>query len=260
MTKLLSRISAIASILIAQLAFAGAAEITVYSTIGVKHSLEELATQFEKTSGHKMNITFGTAAALAKRIQAGEQADLLILTKQANETLTKDGKVLDGSAANFTTSVMAVAVKKGAPKPDISTADAFKASMLAAKSIAYPDPAGGGFSGVYFAQLAERLGIADQVKAKAKFPPDNFSAKLLVTGEAEVAVMQKPELIAVNGIDIVGPYPAELHVVTVYTASVGKDSKQSAAAGAAVKFLQGPEAAAVFKRDGFDAITSPKAS
>ncbi len=260
MTRTLCRIAAIASLLIVQVAFAGAAEITVYSTIGVKHSLEELAAQFEKASGHKMNITFGTAAALAKRIQAGEQADLFVLTKQANDTLVKDDKVLDGSTANFTTSVMAVAIKKGAPKPDITTTDAFKASMLAAKSIAYPNPAGGGFSGVYFVQVAERLGIAEQVKAKAKFPPDNFSAKSVVSGEAEIGINQKPELAAVDGIDIVGPFPTELNVTTVYTAAVSKSSKQGDAASAAVKFLQGPEAAAIFARDGFDAITPAKAS
>jgi molybdate transport system substrate-binding protein len=260
MTTTLSRISAIAALFAVQLTFANAADLSVYSTIGVKHQLEALAPKFEKASGHKLNITWGTAAMLTKRVQAGEQADVLILTKPTLETLLKEEKITAGTERHFTSSVMAVAVKKGAPKPDISTPEAFKATLLNAKSIAYPDPAGGGFSGTYFAQLIEKLGIAEQVKAKAKFPADNFSAKLLVSGDAEIAVMQKPELLAVDGIDIVGPYPAALNITTIYSAGVGKSSKNAEAAGALIKYLESPEALEVFKSEGFDPIVPAKAS
>src|SRR6476469_7190434 len=170
MVRTVSGIAAIGALLAAQVTFAYAADIKIYATIGVKHSLEDLAARFEKTSGHKLAITWGTGAALAKRIQAGEQADLLVLTKQGLDTLSKDGKVVAGSERNLASSTLAVGIKKGAPRPDISTPEAFKATMLNAKSVAYPDPAGGGLSGVYFAQLAERMGFAEQLKSKAKFP------------------------------------------------------------------------------------------
>jgi molybdate transport system substrate-binding protein len=252
MSMLVRRITAIAAVFAAQITFASAAEIKVYATIGVKHSLEELAATFEKTSGHKVAITWGTGAALAKRIQAGEQADLLVLTKQGLDTLSKDGKVAPGSERNFASSMLAVAVKKGAAKPNISTPEAFKAAMLSAKTIAYPDPAGGGLSGVYFAQIAEKMGFAEQLKSKAKFPPDNFAGKLVANGDAEYAIMQKPELIAEEGIEVVGTLPAEINVVTVFAAGVSKDARDATASTALLTYLESPEAAAVFKRDGLD--------
>ena len=252
MTTRVGRIAAIGACLIAQVSLVCAAEIKVYATIGVKHSLEDLAASFEKTSGHKVAITWGTGAALAKRIQAGEQADLLVLTKQGLDTLSKDGKVATGSERNFASSMLAVAIKKGAPRPDISTPEAFKATMLNARSVAYPDPAGGGLSGVYFAQLAEKMGFAEQLKSKAKFPADNFAGRLVATGEAEFAIQQKPELISEEGVEILGPLPAEINVTTVFSVGISKDAKERGAAMDLLKYVQSPEAAAVFKRDGLD--------
>ena len=252
MTRVAARIATISAFLAAQLSLASAAEIKVYATIGVKHSLEDLAASFEKTSGHKVAITWGTGAALAKRIQAGEQADLLVLTQQGLDTLSKDGKVAAGSARNFASSTLAVGIKKGGPKPDISTPEAFKATMLNAKSVAYPDPAGGGLSGVYFAQLAEKMGFAEQLKSKAKFPADNFAGKLVASGEAEFAIQQKPELISVEGVEILGSLPADINVTTVFSAGVSKDAKESGASLELLKYLESPEGAAVFKRDGLD--------
>jgi molybdate transport system substrate-binding protein len=252
MTTIASRIAAIGALFVAQATFACAAEIKVYATIGVKQSLEELTAKFEKTSGHKVAITWGTGAALAKRIQAGEQADLLVLTRQGLDTLAKDGKVAAGSERNFASSILAVGIKKGAPRPDISTPEAFKATMLSAKSIAYPDPAGGGLSGIYFAQIAEKMGFADQLKSKAKFPADNFAGRLVASGEAELAVQQKPELISIEGVEILGALPADINVTTVFSAGVSKDAKESGASMELLKYLESSEAAAVFKRDGLD--------
>ena len=252
MTLTISRIAAVGALLVAQVSFACAADIKVYATIGVKQSLEDLAAKFEKTTSHKVAITWGTGAALAKRIQAGEQADLLVLTKQGLDTLSKDGKVVTGSERNFASSTLAVGIKKGAPKPDISTPEAFKATMLNAKAVAYPDPAGGGLSGVYFAQLAEKMGFAEQLKSKAKFPADNFAGKLVASGEAEFAIQQKPELMSVEGVEILGPLPADINVITVFSAGVSKDAKESGASMELLKFLESPEAAAVFKHDGLD--------
>ena len=228
-----------------------AAEIKVYSTIGVQAALEELAPKFEKASGHKLAITWATAAILVKRVQGGETADLLILTRQSLDALVKSGKASAGSDATFASSGIAVVVKKGATKPDISTPEAFKRTLLAAKSIAYSNPEYGGASGVYFAKLLERMGIADQMKAKTKHPPPSGNAaNLVVSGEAELAVQQEPEVISVAGVDLVGPLPGDLNNITVYAAGVGTGTKEADAANALIKFLKTPLAIAVFKARG----------
>ena len=241
--------------------FAPAADIKVFSTIGVQSALEELAPQFEKASGHKLNITWATAAVLVKRVQAGESADLMVLTKQSLDALTKDNKASAGPDATFASSGMAMVVKKGAPKPDISTPEAFKQALLNAKTIAYSDPAFGGASGVYFAKLLERMGIAEQMKAKTKHPPQSGnSALLVVSGEAELAIQQEPEVISVAGVDLVGALPGDLNNITMYSAGVGAGSQQAEAANALIRFLRTPEAAAVFKAKGLTPIAAPKAS
>ena len=258
MTKSISRIAAAAGLLLAQVATLSAADLKVFSTIGVQLPLEELAAKFEKASGHKLGITWATAAVLVRRIQAGETADLMILTKQGLETLAKDGKASIGPDATFASSGMAVVVKKGAPKPDISTPEAFKQALLNAKGVAYSDPAAGGASGVYFAQLIERMGIADQIKAKAKFPPPSgLSAALVVSGDAELAVQQEPEVMSVAGVDIVGPLPAAINNITTYSAGLGAGTKQAEAAIALIKYLHTPEAGAVFKAKGLTPIVAP---
>ncbi len=230
---------------------ANAAEIKVFSTIGVRSALQELAPKFEKASGHKLTITWATAALLVKRVQAGESADLMVLTKQSLDALTKDGKASAGSDAVFASSGMGLVVKKGAPKPDISTPEAFKQTLLKAKAIAYSNPAYGGASGVYLAKLIERMGIAEQMKAKTKHPPASGNAAVLVVnGEADLAIQQEPEVISVAGVELVGPLPGDLNNITVYAAGVGSGSKQADAANALIKFLHTPEAKAVFKARG----------
>jgi molybdate transport system substrate-binding protein len=255
----MSRLAAIAVFLIAQAGLATAAEVKVFSTIGVQAALEELAPKFEKATGNKLDITWATAAILVKRVQAGETADLMVLTKQSLDALTKDNKASTGSDAILASSGMAVVVKKGSPKPDISTPDAFKQTLLNAKSIAYSDPAAGGASGVHFAKVIDRLGIADQVKAKTKHPPPSGnSANLVVAGEAELAIQQEPEVMSVAGVDMVGPLPGDLNNITVYAAGIGAGSQQSDAATALVRFLHTPEAQTVFKAKGLKPADAPK--
>jgi molybdate transport system substrate-binding protein len=252
-TKLIGRVVAIATILCAQVTFSAAAELKVYSTIGVQGAVEQLVPQFENASGDKLAMTWGTAAMLVKRIEGGEAADVVILTRAGIDALAKEGKVTPGSEVTLASSGIAVAVKAGAPKPDISTPEAFKQTLLNAKSIAYSDPTAGGASGVYFAKLLERMGIADQMKAKTKFPPPGGnSANLLLTGEAELAVQQKPEIMYVQGVDIVGLLPGDLNNVTVFAAGIGVDSKNANAAKALINMLHSPEAAAVFRAKGLD--------
>jgi molybdate transport system substrate-binding protein len=253
MTPHLSRIAVAAAFVLVQASLAAAAELKVFSTIGVQSALEQLTPQLAKASGATLAVTWGTAAMLTKRVEAGETADVLILTREGVDTLAKEGKVAPGSTASFASSAIALSVKAGAPKPDISTPDAFKKALLAAKTVAYSDPAAGGASGVYFAKLLERMGIAEEMKAKTRHPPPGGnSANLLLTGEVEFAVQQKPEVMSVAGTEVVGLLPPELNTVTVYAAGVGAGSAQADAARALIAVLRSPEAAAIYKAKGLD--------
>lgn len=228
-------------------------ELTVYSTIGVRSAAEELFRKFEKASSHKLAITWGTAPMLVKRIESGEMADVLILSRAGIDALGKQSKIAPSSVVTLARSGVAIAVKAGAAKPDISTPEALKQTLLKAKSISYSEPSAGGASGVYFAKLLERLGIAEEMKAKTKYPPPGgFSGTLLLTGEAELAVQQKPELMHVAGTEIVGPLPGDLNMVTEFVAGIAPDSNNADAAKALIKMLQTPEAAAVFRAKGLD--------
>jgi molybdate transport system substrate-binding protein len=228
-------------------------ELSVYSSIGVRSVAEELFRKFEKQNDNRLAVTWGTAPMLVARIEAGERADVLILSRAGIDTLRKQGKVLSGSDVTLAGSGVAIAVKQGAPRPDIATAEALRDTLLKAKSIAYSEPSAGGASGVYFAKLLERMGIAEQMKPKTKYPPPGgFSAELLLTGEAELAVQQKPELLHVSGVEIVGFLPGELNVVTEFVAAIMAGSKNAATGTALIDSLRSPEAAAVFRSKGLD--------
>jgi molybdate transport system substrate-binding protein len=229
------------------------AEIKVYSTIGVRSAAEALLAQFEKSSGHKLAITWGTAPMLVKRIEDGEAADVMILSRAGIDTLCNQGKIAAGSDVPLASSGVGIAVKAGAPKPDISTPEALKRTLLACKSIAYSEPSAGGASGVYFAKLIERMGIAEALRAKTKFPPPGgFCAELLMSGDAELAVQQKPELLHVAGAEIVGFLPGDLNLVTYFAAGIMPESKHRDAAKALIAFLRSPEAKAAFRAKGLE--------
>jgi molybdate transport system substrate-binding protein len=229
------------------------AVLTIYSSIGVRSAAEALFGQFEKAGGHKLAVTWGTAPMLGKRIEGGETADVLILSRAGMDGLLKQGKVVAGSDVALAGSGVAIAVKAGAPKPDISTPEALKQTLLSAKSIAYSEPAAGGASGVYFAKLIERMGIAEAMKPKTRFPPPGgFCAELLMTGEAVLAVQQKPELLHIAGAEIVGMLPGDLNMVTEFAAGIMPDSKNADTAKALIAFLRTAEAKAVFRSKGLD--------
>lgn len=229
---------------------ASGAEIKVYRTIGVKSALEELAPKFE--TGNKLNVTWGLISSFTKKAQEGDVPDVLIVSRASTDGLTKDGKIAAGSGATLASSVFDIAVKRGARKPDISSADALKQSLLAARAVGYSDAAGGA-SGVHFAKVIERLGIAADIKAKCKFPPPaGFVGNLLVSGEVDLAIQSKPELTSTEGVEIVGPLPGDLGNTTVFAAGAGASSPNSEAGKALVKFLTSPEAQAVFTAHGFD--------
>ena len=196
------------------------AELVVFSTIGVRSAAEQLFAQFDKTS-HKLAVTWATAPMLVKRIEDGDTPDVVVLSRAGIDALQKQGKIAPGSDVTLASSGVGIAVKAGAPKPDISTPEALKRTLLAAKSIAYSEPSAGGASGVYFAKLLERMGIAEQMKPKTKYPPPGgFSANLLMTGEAELAVQQKPELLHVAGAEVIGLLPGDLNVVTEFAVAI----------------------------------------
>ena len=244
---------AVALALAAQVGFAAAAELKVLTTPALTEVWHDLAPRFEAT-GHKLTIVYAPSGAIAKRVTEGETADLLVSTPAGIDTLIKSGKVIDGTNVSIASSGMGVAVLKGAPRPDISTPEAFKRTLLAAKAVAYTDPASGGASGAHMAKVLDRLGIANEIKAKAKLGANMPVAKFVVAGEAEIAIQQLPELMHVEGVDVIGPLPGDLQNITTFAAGITSTSAQADAAKALVRFLQSPESAAVIKKHGLDPV------
>jgi molybdate transport system substrate-binding protein len=232
---------------------AQAATIKVISGGAFKQVLNALAAQYEKETGGKLDIAYQTVGQHLELIKNGrEEFDVAVLTPEAIDGLVKEGKVVAGSSAALAKVGVGVVVKAGAPKPDIATVDAFKKALLAAKSVAYIDPKAGGSSGIYVAGLLQRLGIADQVNAKAVLVHGGAVADHIADGEAEIGVHQISEILPVEGVTLVGPLPAEIQNFTVYAAGVGTAAKDSAAAKALVKFLAGPHAQAIIEAKGME--------
>jgi molybdate transport system substrate-binding protein len=235
---------------------AAAAEIKVLTAGAFKQVLVALVPDFEKQTGHKVIVENETVGALTKRIEGGEAFDVAVLTPGAVNDLTGKGKFVAGSRANLARVGVGVMVKAGAPAPDISTVEAFKRALIAAKSVAYIDPASGGSSGIYVSGLLDKLGIADQVKPKAKLKQGGYVADLIVKGEAELGIHQISEIVPVKEVTLVGPLPAEIQNYTVYAAGLGANAKDSEAAKALIKALTGPAAADVLKSKGMEAAGS----
>jgi len=232
-------------------AVADAAEVKVLTSVALTSALNELAPKFEQATGNKLEIGYSLIADIRKRMLAGETADVIILSRPVMEELQKQDKFAPGSVANIAGTPVALAVRAGAPKPDISTVDALKQTLLAAKSIVYADPAKGGASGVYFAKVVDRLGIADQLKSKTILVPGAQAADLVAKGEAEIGVGQTSEIVPVAGAQVLGPLPGELASTTLFTAGIGADTKAPEAAKSLIQFLTGPVAAPVFSAKGF---------
>jgi molybdate transport system substrate-binding protein len=234
-------------------AVADAAEIKVLSSVALKAALdEEFLPQFARSAGNKVTIKYGAAAALKQQIEGGEAFDVAILTPALVDDLIKQGKLEAASRANLARTGVGVAIRKGAAKPDISTVDAFKAALINAKSIASGDPALGGASSVYFANLLQRLGIAEAMKGKIKLTASGESAQPVAAGEAELGIGQISEIVPVRGAELLGPFPAELQVYTAFTAGVAANAKDAAAAKSLIKFLTTPAAAQILKARGLE--------
>jgi len=234
---------------------ASASEIKVLSAGAFKQVVVALAPDFEKQTGHKVTIDNGTVGELKKRIDGGEAFDVVVSTPGGIDEFIAAGKVAAGSKQMLASVGVGVVVKQGAPKPDISTVEAFKRALLAAKSVAYIDPKSGGSSGIYFDKLLEKLGIADQIRPKAKLKDGGHVADLIASGEAELGVHQISEIVPVKGVTLVGPLPKEIQNLTVYAAGLGASAKDKEASGEFVKYLSGPDAAAVLKAKGMDKVS-----
>lgn len=231
---------------------ASAAEVKVLTAGAFKQVVLALVPNFEKQTGNKVVIDNDTAGGLKKRIEGGAAFDVAVITPAVIDELTDAGKIASGSRVNLATVGVGVVVKEGAPKPNVSTVEAFKSALLAAKSVAYIDPASGGSSGIYIDKLLERLGIADQVRPKAKLKKGGYVAELIVSGEAELGLHQISEIVPVKGVVLVGPLPKEIQNTTTYAAGLSASSQNKDAAQALVKMLSGPAAATVLKSKGME--------
>jgi molybdate transport system substrate-binding protein len=229
---------------------ATAADIKVLTAGAYKQVVLALQPTFEKQTGHKLIIENDTNGALVKRIDGGDAFDVAVISPASVDDLTKKGKIAAGSRVNLARVGIGVMVKEGAPKPDISSVDAFKKSLLAAKSVAYIDPASGGSSGIYLSGLFEKLGIANDIKSKAKLIHGGLVAEHIAKGEAEVGIHQISEIVPAKGVTLVGPLPAAIQNYTTYAAGLSAASKVSEPAQALIKVLSGPQAEQVLKSKG----------
>ncbi len=225
------------------------ATLKVLTSNGMRTVMAELIPRFERVSGHKVTVSYDPGQIMMRRIASGETADLVMLGGSVVDDLAKAGKVLPDSRRIFSRCGVGLAVLTGAPKPEIGSVESFKRALLAAKSIAYTLE---GASGIHFSGLIERLGIAREVQAKAVRQPGGLVGELVTAGKAELAIQQIPELMAVPGIDYVGPLPAELQKITVSTAGIFAGSVEPDAARAFLDFLLTPDSARVVKAMGHE--------
>jgi molybdate transport system substrate-binding protein len=224
-------------------------EIKLLASGALRQAYLELLPKFEAASGHKVMPAWSSTTDIQKRVAAGEVADLVILGDSGTQALIKDGKLIAGTRAVFAKSGIYIAVRSGAPKPDISSADALKRSLLAAKSVGYSE----GASGTYLVGMFQRLDIYDQVKSKASVAKANEPVgEKVAQGEAEIGFHQLSELMPVKGIDIIGPLPAELQFITVFSGAIHHNAKEPLAAEALIKFLTAPAAGEAIKKYGLD--------
>ena len=231
------------------LGMANTAELTVLSTQATEQAYRELLPQFEKASGHTVKMTFSGTLGVKKRIADGENFDLLIMASPDIDAFIKAGTLVPGSRVDVAKFGIGVGVKAGVPKPDIGSTEAFKKTLLAAKSIGYST----GPSGNYIIALFERLGLADQLKPKLKQTPTGvFVGSIVANGEVEIGIQQVSEMSHFVGVDYVGPLPADIQKMTIFASGLAANAKQPEAAKALVKFITSPDAAQAYKKRGME--------
>jgi molybdate transport system substrate-binding protein len=230
---------------------AEAAEVKVIAGVALRGVMAELGPQFERATGHKLVIWYGHAGSIPRRITAGEAFDLALFGKTFLDEYTKQGKIAADTRTEIARVGMGVGARAGAPKPDISSVDAFKRALLNAKSVTY-NPEGG--PGIHLIRVLERLGIAEQMKAKTK-PVAKGTVQAVADGKAELGFAFTNDVLSVRGVALVGPFPPELQRYAVFTAGVATAAEQPQAARALIKFLRSPAAIAVIKAKGMEPAT-----
>jgi len=225
------------------------AEIRVIASAAIKESYQELVPEFEKVSNHKVVTLWSGTADIMKRVKAGETADLIILGSNSIDELTSLGKIVPGSRVDLMKSGVGVAIRAGTQRPDISSGEALKRTLLSAKSIAYST----GPSGVYLDGLFQRMGIANELKPKLKQPPSGGSiAEMLASGEAEIGFQQVSELVHAAGIDYLGPLSPDVQQITVFSSGISISAKEPVAAKALVMHLKSPAAVPIITKNGME--------
>ncbi len=237
---------------------ASAAEIKVMSSAGFKAAYLELAAEFERTTGHKIVNAWGPSMgampqAVPNRIARGEPVDVVIVVGEALDKLIKDGRVVAASRTDLARSLIGAAVRSGAPRPDIGGVAAFKTALADAKSIAYSDSA----SGVYIETvLYKKLDVSEAIRAKSKMIPAEPVGEVVARGDAELGFQQMSELMPIKGIDVLGPIPAEIQKVTVFSAGIATGAQEPEAAAALIEFLVAPAAAPAIRRSDMEPVVS----
>jgi molybdate transport system substrate-binding protein len=234
---------------------ASASEIKLLSADVFTGVLDSFVGEFERSSGHKVVIVYGTAGNIRGRVESDEPGDVAIVTRPMIDQLERTGKIATGTTRDLAHSTVAVVVRSGASRPDISTIDTFRNALLAASSISYPDPARGGATGVLFTGILKRLSLAETVAPKTKFPPPgHFAVELVAKGEAEVAIAQPMEALLQPGVEIVGPLPHDLQDPLRFTFSVGQmvTARDFNAARSLIEYLLGPSLQSALKSRGMD--------
>jgi len=240
--------STLAAALLLACAQSQAAELKVLSGNGAKAAVRELCSQFERATGNKIELRFEVNADLERKIEAGETFDVAVLNPPVIDALIKHGKLVAGSRADIGRAGLGLAVRSGAPKPDIGSVEAFKRALLAANAVAYP---GKGASGLYFVSLLDRLGIAAPMKSKLRPMAAEDTVEVVARGDADMVVVAS-RIYDVAGVDAVGPIPPELQTRIGFAAGLGASAKEPAAAKALIRFLTAPTAAPTLKAKGVE--------
>jgi molybdate transport system substrate-binding protein len=231
---------------------ASAAEVRVLTAGAMKTMVTELSEHFQRETGHTVVITADTGGGLRKRVESGEKADVLVAPDAVMDALAKSNHVVPDSRHDLARTAVGVGVREGAPKPDVSTVDAFKRAVLEAKSIVYLDPASGATSGIHVANVLKQLGLADAIRDKVVLWQGGYAAEAVASGKADLCLHQISEILPVKGVTLVGPLPAEINKVTVYASSLLGGAPAPDAGRALLMYLARPEFRPKFAAAGLD--------
>jgi molybdate transport system substrate-binding protein len=246
------RMLVIAAALIAAAGTAKAAEINALISTAIKSATDEILPTFERASGHTIRASYGPSGALIPRFERGDPTDIFLTDRTAVDGLIRQGKVLPGRV-DYASTGIGICVRKGAPKPDVSTPEALKRALLAADSVAYAAPSGGSITGPHIESMFQKLGIADAMKPKVKYAaggPDGRVSVKVASGEAQIGLQQVSELLSNPDVDVIGMLPADLQQTTIYSAGITANAREATAAKALIGALITPSAAAIFKAKG----------